>query len=63
MVGALSNLEFSVSASTVRNILKRRGIDPSFGGTTAGKGFEEDGAYGGLGLRLSGAGGFEGDRF
>ena len=28
MVGALSNLGFTVSASTVRNILKRHGIDP-----------------------------------
>ena len=29
MVGALSNLGFTVSASTIRNILKRHGIDPS----------------------------------
>lgn len=28
MVGARSNLRFTVSASTVRNILKRYGIDP-----------------------------------
>ena len=29
MVGALSNLGFTVSAGTVRNILKRHGIDPA----------------------------------